>query len=139
MSEISDNLRAFADTEALNPIQSSMLKGIADRADATIVELPRSADGKIWTGREACFWTSAEREGYHRFDCVALRNGKWHVESIDGMDYEAESVWYERPDSLERIVEDIEEFGNEADINDAAVEFLCKIQRRIYELAEKEN
>lgn len=139
MAKISDELREFADAEVLSAIQISTLKRMANYIDYKMVELPLSADGYVWTGREVCFWTNAKQEGYHSFGCVALRNGKWHVEDIDGMDYEAESVWYERPDSWERIVDDIETFGNEADINDATVEFLCKIQERIYMLAKKEG
>lgn len=46
-------------------------------------------------------------------------------------------LWHERPDSLKRIADDIETFGNEADINDTAVKFLCKIQERIRDLAAK--
>lgn len=134
MDKISDELRDACDISVHDE-----LRVLADRIDSEMVELPKSADGKIWTGREVCFWTSAEKEGYHSFGCVALRNGKWHVEDIDGMDYEAGSVWYERPDSLKRIADDIETFGNEADINDATVEFLCKIQERIYMLAKKED
>ncbi len=90
------------------------LDALANRIDNEMVELPLSADGYIWTGREECFWTNAEQEGYHSFGCVALRNGKWHVEDIDGMDYEAESVWYERPDSFERIADELDEWKRKA-------------------------
>jgi hypothetical protein len=109
MAKISDDLRGFADAEVLSAIQISALKRMASYIDYRMVELPLSADGYVWTGREECFWTNAEKEGYHSFGCVALRNGKWHVEDIDGMDYEAESVWYERPDSLERIADELDE------------------------------
>ena len=139
--KLSDEIRKWCDDAySGRKIRTTKdLYAIADLIDREMVELPLSADGYVWTGREECFWTNAEQEGYHSFGCVALRNGKWHVEDIDGMDYEAESVWYERPDSLERIVDDIETFGNEADINDTTVEFLCKIQERIYMLAKKEG
>ena len=106
------------------------LTGVADRIDAEMVKLPLSADGHIWTGREECFWTSSEQEGYNRFGCVALRNGKWHVEDNEGMDYEAESVWYERPDSLERIADEIDE----SDV-DGCTDWADRIRR----LAERED
>ena len=139
---ISDEIRDWCDTSKDSIIdfdEGNKLLDIADRINSEMIELPKSADGQIWTGREVCFWTSAEQEGYHNFSCVALRDDKWYVEDVYGMDYEAESVWYERPDSLERIIDDIETFGNEADINDATVEFLCKIQERICMLAKKKG
>ena len=137
MSKISDNLREFADAEVLNAIQISDLKRMANYIDYKMVELPLSADGYVWTGREACFWTSAEKEGYHSFGCVALRNGKWHVEDIDGMDYEAESVWYERPDSWERIAYDIETVVTIDDEDDER--FRHELADRIRRLAAKDK
>lgn len=139
MSKIGDGLRALANVEALNPIQISMLKHAAYRIDSEMVELPQSADGQIWTGREACFWTGPANEDWHKFDGLHYADGMWCVEDNDFERYPAVSVWYERPDGLERIADDIETFGNEADINDTAAEFLCKIQERIYMLAKKEG
>ena len=139
MSKIGDGLRALANVEALNPIQISMLKHAAYRIDSEMVELPQSADGQIWTGREACFWTGPANEDWHKFDGLHYADGMWCVEDVDFERYPAVSVWYERPDGLERIADDIETFGNEADINDTVAEFLCKIQERIYMLAKKED
>jgi len=113
------------------------LCAIADRIDAETVELPRSADGCIWTGREDCFWTNAEQEGYHSFGCVALRNGKWHVEDIDGMDYEAESVWYERPDSFERIAKELEGLSVDSSDNYYVSTHCSKLADRIRKLAKE--
>lgn len=139
MSKIGDELREFADAEVLSAIQISMLKRMANYIDYKMVELPLSADGYVWTGREECFWTGSADEDWHKFDGLHYADGRWCVEDNDFERYPAVSVWYERPDSLERIVDDIETFGNEADINDATVEFLCKIQGRLYELAKEDD
>ena len=137
--KISDELREFADAEVLDAIQISTLKRMANYIDYKMVELPLSADGYVWTGREECFWTGPANEDRHKFDGLHYADGMWCVEDVDFERYPAVSVWYERPDSLDRIVDDIETFGNEADINDTAVEFLCKIQERIYMLAKKDG
>ena len=95
-----------------------------DRIDAEMAELPRSADGKSWTGREVCFWTGAEREEYHSFHDLVLRPEGWYVEDSCGNGYVAESVWYERPDSLERIADEIED----ADV-DGCIDWADRIRR----------
>lgn len=71
------------------------------------VGLPLSIDGKTWTGRESCFWTDDPDEEYHRFDGLVYHNGKWYVKDIDQTIYAAESVWYERPDSFEKLEKDL--------------------------------
>lgn len=146
MSKISDELREFADeprefggAEVLTAIEISDLKHMAKRIDNEMVELPQSADGQIWTGREVCFWTGPAEGDWHKFCGLHYANGMWCVEDVDFERYPAASVWYDHPDSLERIVDDIETFGNEADIDDTTVEFLCKIQERICKLAKKEG
>lgn len=134
MDKISDELREVCDISVHDE-----LCVLADRIDSEMVELPQSADGKIWTGREVCFWTGSADEDWHKFDGLHYADGRWCVEDNDFERYPAVSVWYERPDGLERIADDIETFGNEADINDTAVEFLCNIQERIRNLAAKDE
>jgi len=106
-----------------------------------MVELPQSADGKIWTGREVCFWTSAEQAGYHNFGCVGLRDGRWYVEDVYGMYYEAESVWHERPDSLERIADELEDLSADSMVTDTNLVSAraLSLAKRIRKLAAKEG
>lgn len=111
----------------------------ADRIDKETVGLPRSADGYIWTGREGCFRVSAEQEGRHSFGRVAPRNGKWYVEDIDGMDYEAESVWYERPDSFKRIAEELEGLSADSSYNYYVSTHRLNLADRIRKPAKKED
>ena len=72
-----------------------------------LVGLPLSIDGKTWTGRESCFWTDDPDEEYHYFDGLVYNNNKWYVKDVDQATYAAESVWYEYPDSFEKLEEDL--------------------------------
>lgn len=139
---ISDEIRDWCDTSKDSIIDfddGNKLFDLADRIDSEMIELPKSADGQIWTGREVCFWTSAEQEGYHNFSCVALRDDKWYVEDVYGMNYNAESVWYERPDSLECIADELDEMVDAEDSADDVYEKLADLAERIRKLAKKED
>lgn len=139
---ISDEIREWCDTSKNSIIdfdEGNKLLDLADRIDNETVELPRSADGYVWTGREVCFWTGAEQEDYHNFGCVALRDDKWYVEDVHGVYYEAESVWYERPDSLERIAAELDELVDAARPADDSCEKLADLADRIRKLAKKED
>ena len=136
---ISDEIREWCDTSKDSIIDfddGNKLFDLADRMDDEMVELPRSADGRIWTGREVCFWT---RAGYHNFGCVSLRDDKWYVEDVYGMNYNAESVWYERPDSLECIAAELDELVDASRPADDVCEKLADLADRIRRLAEKED
>lgn len=109
--KISDEIRQWCDIccdEYIDADDCDELRELADRIDRETVELPLSADGKIWTGREKCFWTGATKEDCHRFACISRNNGWWYIEDSSHMRYAAEFVWYERPDSFELIADDIE-------------------------------
>lgn len=142
---ISDEIRKWCDRNVegrgnfVTDDSFSELLDLADRIDSEMVELPRSVDGQIWTGREVCFWTSAEQEGYHNFGCVALRDDKWYVEDVHGTYYEAESVWYERPDSLDCIADELDELVDAARWSDDSCEKLADLADRIRKLAKKED
>lgn len=83
------------------------LQSTADNTDNDMVRLPLSRDGKVWTGRESCFWTDNTDKGYHHFDGLVYHNDKWYVKDVDQATYAAESVWYEYPDSFEKLEEDL--------------------------------
>lgn len=135
MSKISDDLRKSAKSGSMSSFPIVELRRIADRIDSEMVELPQSADGKIWTGREVCFWTGATQDDYHIFDSICLSHGKWSVEDTSYRIYAAESVWYERPDSLERIADDIDEMVDSEHKEDDMCEKLADIADRIRKLS----
>lgn len=133
MSGISDEIRKVADEYDVLP-----LYGLADRIDAEMVELPKDADGKIWTGREVDFWTGAADGDWHKFNSLAYIDDRWCVEDSDFERYPAVSVWYERPDGLERIADELEAWCDCTDVDGDACDEPRDIVERIRKLAEKE-
>lgn len=129
--KISDEIREVCDISVHDEIRA-----FADRIDAEMVERPRSADGKIWTGREVCFWTGSEDEDWNKFCGLYYNNGEWYAENVDRKRYPAVSVWYERPDSLERIADDIEESKGTVLISENTLDGWAY---RIRKLAAKED
>lgn len=115
MSKISDEIRNWCEFEDgtecggfVTKASFNKLLALVDRIDGEMVELPQSADGKIWTGREVCFWTGSTEGDRHEFNSLTYINGRWCVEDKHWQRYPAESVWYERPDSWERIADELE-------------------------------
>lgn len=133
MSKISEELREWCG----RPASYKELLALADRIDSEMVELPRSIEGKIFTGREVCFWTGATQDDRHTFDGICLSNGKWSVEDTSYRMYAAELVWYERPDSLERIAYELDEMVDGPGPADDVCEMLADIADRIRKLAAK--
>lgn len=144
MAKISDEIRkwCFEDgTEyggSVTKASFDRLYDLADRIDKETLELPRSADGKAWTGREV-FWTDTNSGAYHRLYALVRRDGRWYVEDTCGIRYPAESVWYERPDSFERIADELDELVDAAGQADDMCEMLANFADRIRKLAKKED
>jgi len=115
------------------------LLALADRIDAEMVELSKSADGKIWTGREVCFWTGATEGDRHELNSLAYINGRWCVEDKDFERYPAASVWYERPDGLERIADELEAWCDRVDVDGDACDTPRDLADRIRKLAKEED
>lgn len=106
-----------------------------------MVELPLSADGYVWTGREECFWTGPANEDWHKFCGLHYSDGRWCVEDVDFERYPAVSVWYERPDGLERIADELEGLSVDSMISDTNLLSSCALDlaKRIRRLAEREG
>lgn len=139
--KISDELRRINNSDIVCGHTWGALQDIADRIDRELVELPNDADGVPIHVGDAVFVKSGNGEE-ETVSSITLTGGTAAVTTAcRGIKagFRPAELTHERPDSLNRIIDDIETFGNEADINDATVEFLCKIQERIYMLAKKEG
>lgn len=138
---ISDDIRKWCNLcgGIIDSGDKAELRDLVDRIDTETVELPKSADGKIWTGREGCFWTGATEEDWHDFNSLVYINGKWCVEDNHWQRYPAASVWYERPDSWESIADELDEMVDASDSSDDRCEKLADLADRIRKLAEKEK
>ena len=121
---------------------SEWFRDLADRIDDEMVELPKDCEGKpihpgdieYHTNGDICEIYTIEISSGGAFVTAMVGGGTDHADVVD---LDPCKLTHTMPDSLERIVDDIETFGNEADINDATVEFLCKIQKRICDLAKE--
>lgn len=141
MVKISDDLREFADAEVLNAIQISDLKHMAKRIDAEMVELPKDKDGepihvgdKVYLddGRMACVTEIDINDGCEVVDCW---DGSKHVA------YHPSGISHTRPDSLERIADELEELSESNRINGSGEVFYRAgdLAARIRRLADKEG
>ena len=137
MSKISDELRNWCDDPYMGRVDN--LYSLADRVDAEMVELPISADGKIWTGREECFWIEARGGAWSRHSLLSLDiidGSRWYVRDTGGIEYEAGAAWFERPDSFERIADELEAWCDGADVDGDAGEKPRDLAMRIRRLAQ---
>lgn len=141
----SDEIREFVcrsyKDEHMDPRE---LLAIANRMDREMVELPLSADRKIWTGREECFWIEARggawsRHSLHSLDLVD--GSRWYVRDAGGLGYEAGAAWHERPDSFKSIADELEEWSedNAVDGNHEVFYRAGDFADRIRRLAAKED
>lgn len=138
-TKISDEIRELVHRSNEDGyMDTKELLAIADRIDAETVELPKSADGKIWTGREMCLWTGAGNKEYRNFHDLVLKSNRWYAEDDCGNRYAAESVWYERPDSFERIAEELDKWCDCADA-DTTFDVPFELADRIRNLAKEQD
>lgn len=135
--KISDKLRTFASTEALNPIQTSTLKHVADRIDKEMAELPKDADGVpihvndlVWldNGRRACVTEIDIKDGCEVIDCW---DGSRHVPC------QTDGITRNLPDSWNFIADELDEMVDAARSADDGCEKLadlidptCKVVRK---------
>lgn len=72
MTRISDDIRKWYELcgGIIDSGDKAELRDLVDRLDAETVELPKSADEKIWTGREMYFWTGATEGDWHDFNSL---------------------------------------------------------------------
>lgn len=116
--KISDEIHkwcAFNEDTIIDNDDCDELRALADRIDAEMVELPLSADRKIWTGREECFWIEARGGAWSRHSILSLDlidGSRWYVRDTGGLGYEAGAAWSERPDSFERIADELDNFAD---------------------------
>lgn len=144
--KISDELRNWFSIDhcgsglLVSNSECDRLLALADRIDSEMVELPKSVDGKTWTGREVCFWTGAADGDQHEFHSLTYTDGRWCVEDCRHWQrYPAASVWYSRPDSWERIADELEKWCDSADVDGDACGVPRGIANRIRKLAAKEG
>lgn len=88
------------------------LRRIADRIDAALeegyIELPKDADGQVWTGNELVFVAD---DGSCYDMCYLMYDGNdWLIDSSSG-GFPVNCCHHVQPDSWERIIEDATALG----------------------------
>lgn len=132
MSKISDEMREQADELDVTPIYK-----LADRIDAEMVELPRGADGEtinIWD-------KTYDRKGNeHTVLILKLYSDggpKWKVSTNYCESLSPSDLTHERPDSFERIADELDEMVDAAQHADDDCEKLADLAERIRKLAKE--
>jgi hypothetical protein len=150
MSEIVDMLRSSADDMERNQgiaqrFNPHLLRRLACRIDNTMAELPRDKDGKPIRvgdtvygedGREwhVCGVTIGESPASWEDHDVHVTNDSNEFESFGSM-----QLTHERPNSWERIADELDEMVDAADSADDRCEKLADIAERIRKLAKNED
>lgn len=136
--KISDEIRRWCDDAySGRKIRTTKdLYAIADRIDSEMVELPRDMDGlpiragdTVWGCRSGMKMTISE---------LRMTTNGWSISTNSGYLTDAK-VTHERPDSLERIADDLDEMVDGPGPTDDVCEMLADIADRIRKLAEKEG
>ena len=142
MSKISDELREFAylhfsGSKNVGPCDALM--GIADRIDAELVELPRDSDGVPIHVGDTVYLDDGRKAKVAR---IQLRERGHSIGLTVCDDFFAlwpEDLTHTRPDSLERIADELEAWCDDSDVDGDACDVPRAIAGRIRRLAAKEN
>ncbi len=145
MSDISDELRKFTNTYHLNSLQIYELKRIADRIDAEMAELPRAADGPIHL--DDTVFTKDDPGtswGVRYIELSRDREPSIGIESGGVNTYRPPScLTHERPDSWERIADELDEWrvhaAGDCRIKVTDEDIVHDLADRIRKLAKKED
>ena len=148
MSKISDELRKKAKQLRNSRVSvrtyrsPSEYERLADRIDSEMVELPRDKDGvPINLGDEVCL--DGKYGHVTRID-YRIDNERYVIfwsgsECIVCMGTELAELTHERPDSWERIADELDEMVDTADSADDSCEKLANLAERIRRLAKEDD
>lgn len=110
--KISDKIRNWCiDSEILGEGDFDKLRELADRIDAEMVELPKDADGVPVHIGDTVYTTDGSEAHVSRIDLLPDSPGvelRFPCGSIS--EFVPLYLYHERPDSLERIADDIETY-----------------------------
>lgn len=144
-SNLRNLARSWSDNKSIKPGVYNCLMTIADRIDAEMVEWPLGKDGKPIRVGETVY--GEDGRAWHVEGVVT---GRWteYTESPvvyatgDSGQWRNLLPWlltHERPDSWERIADELEEWCNSVDVDRDACGEPRELARRIRRLAEREE
>lgn len=128
MSKISDEIRQLRDVccdDCVDKDCCDEMRALADRIDSEMMERPLAADGKLLVDGETVYDSNGRK--YHVNEVYPLVNVSTSTHSCSMF---PDRFTHERPDSLERIADEIEK----ADV-DGCIDWADRIRK----LAAKED
>ena len=141
---ISDEIRELIDDEDLYPRHIAELRRIADRIDAEMVELPRDRDGVPIHVSDPVFGFRTGDALFvsgilMRAGCVCVRVN--HAGKADDWYTTPDAITHKRPDSLERIADELEGWSESNRVNGSGEVFYraSVLADRIRKLVKKEG
>lgn len=136
---ISDEIRVWCDRKCGCYIDGDVrdeLYALADRIDNRMVELPRDADGEVIHVGDTLYYV--ESGSQMRVKSLTVDVG-WRITTDGWCTYAPSLTTHERPDSLERIADELEEWSENNRINGDREVFdrAGNLADRIRKLAER--
>lgn len=114
MSDISDELRRLAHDEGVYGDACVGLRDLADRIDSELMELLRDRDGvPIHVGDTVWGCISGTQMAVHKLGLT----DRWTISTDTGFIPKASAVTHARPDSFERIADELEEWSEDNRVN----------------------
>lgn len=134
MSAIGDELRKLAHDEGMYGDACVGLRDLADRIDNETVELPKDRDGvPIHVGDTVWGCISGMQMAVHE---LRLKD-RWTISTDTGFIPKASAVTHERPDSWERIADELDAWCDQVDVDGNACGEPRELAARIRALAGK--
>lgn len=147
MSKISDEIRNWCEFEDgtecggfVTKASFDKLLALADRIDSEMVELPRDAnDEPIHPGDTVWGCISGIQMVIHELRLM----DRWAISTDKGFSPKASAVTHVRPDSLDRIADELKRYANDSysedEIDGMTASTLVDFAERIRKLAEREG
>lgn len=140
--KISDDIRELCDKDVIYSGACYELRKLADRIDAEMVELPRDKDGVPIHVGDTVYLKDGSKTIVHSIDLMAdATNIVCWVRNRGYVPLNQSDVTHTRPDSLERIADELEKWSEDNRVNGYDEVFTCARQfsDRIRKLAKEDG
>lgn len=138
--KISDELRELAGEAGIYSNACGKLRELADRIDRETVELPRAADDEVIHAGDTLYTTDGDITQVIRI-CIWMNAKRVECVSSNGgtIEFRPFELTHERPDSFERIADELQEWSETVNVADNLEIFdgVAEFADRIRKLAKK--
>ena len=134
--EIRDFVKRSYEDEYMDPKE---LLAIADRVDRELVELPKSADGEYIHVGDTVYLDDGRKAEVRRIQLSERENSICFDVCGDFFSFWPEHLTHTRPDSFERIADELVAWCDRVDVDGDACEKPRDLVERIRKLAKREG